>query len=347
MVVLGVDAHKATHTIVAADENGRQLATKTVAATSAGHLEAVRWAGQFAERTWALEDCRHLTRRFERELVWAGERVVRVPPKLMAGARRGARTRGKSDPIDALAVARAALREPNLPVARLDGRERELRLLVDYRENLVNERTRAQNQLRWLLHDLDPELQVPTGALDRYKTLNHLDRWLSGRDGVPARLARDLVRRCRELTKHANELEREITALVAPLVPTLLALWGCGALTAAKLVGEVAGIERFTNKAAFAMHNGTAPIPVWSGNTERHRLNRGGNRQLNAAIHRIMVTQLRREGPARDYLERRMANGATKPEALRALRRQLSDVVYRCLAHDAQPATTTTVAQAA
>jgi transposase len=347
MVVLGVDAHKATHTIVAADDNGRQVAQLTVRATSAGHLDAVQWAAQFEERRWALEDCRHLTRRLERELLWAGEAVVRVPPKLMAGARRGARTRGKSDPIDALAVARAALREPGLPVAHLDGPERELRLLVDYRENLVNERTRAQNQLRWLLHDLDPELHVPVGALDRYKTLDELDRWLDGRDGIPARLARDLVRRCGELTRHANELEREIAARVAPLVPTLLAIWGCGALTAAKIVGEVAGISRFASRAAFAMHNGTAPIPVWSGNTERHRLNRGGNRQLNAAIHRIMVTQLRRPGPAREYLERRVTNGDTKAEALRALRRRLSDVVYRGLIHDTQAADAASLAQAA
>ena len=347
MVVLGVDAHKATHTIVAADDNGRRLAHVTVRATSAGHLDAVRWAGQFTDRSWALEDCRHLTRRFERDLLWAGERVVRVAPKLMAGARRGARTRGKSDTIDELAVARAALREPGLPAAQLDGPERELRLLVDYRESLVKERTRAQNQLRWLLHELDPELHVPTGALDRYKTLDRLAGWLADRDGVASRVARDLVRRCRDLTQHANELEREIAARVAPLVPTLLALRGCGALTAAKIVGEVADVGRFADRAKFAMHNGTAPIPVWSSNTERHRLNRGGNRQLNAAIHRIMVTQLRGPGPARDYLERRITNGDTKTEGLRALRRQLSDVVYRCLTTDTRAANATPVAQAA
>jgi transposase len=347
MVMLGVDAHKATHTIVVADDNGRQLASKTVAATSSGHLEAVRWAAQFNARCWALEDCRHLTRRLERDLLWAGEQVVRVPPKLMAGARRAARTRGKSDPIDALAVARAALREPDLPAAQLDGVERELRLLVDYRETLVNERTRAQNHLRWLLHELDPELQVPTGALDRYKTLEELDRWLTDRDGVPARLARDLVRRCRDLTRQAKDLEREITTRVAPLVPTLLALWGCGPLSAAKIVGETAGVERFRHDGAYAMHNGTAPIPVWSGNTARHRLNRGGNRQLNAAIHRIMITQLRRPGQARDYVERRISNGDTKTEALRALRRQLSNVVYRCLMTDAQAADATDFTRAA
>ena len=129
MVVVGVDAHKRTHTLVAIDEAGRKLAEKTVAATPDGHLEAVVWARRWPEHVFALEDCRHLTRRFERDLLVAGEAAVRVPTRLMAGARDGGREPGKSDPIDALAVARAALREPDLPVVRLDGEARELRLL--------------------------------------------------------------------------------------------------------------------------------------------------------------------------------------------------------------------------
>lgn len=111
------------HTFVAVDGDGRVLAHRTVKATPAGHLDALRWAEQWPERTWALEDCRHLSRRLESDLVRAGERVQRVPPKLMAGARRSAGERGKSDPIDATAVARAALREPGLPMARLEGPE--------------------------------------------------------------------------------------------------------------------------------------------------------------------------------------------------------------------------------
>ena len=158
MVILGIDAHKRTHTVVAVDDAGRQLGQKTTMATSTEtHLEFVRWADQFgAERSWAVEDCRHLSRRLERDLLAAGEAIVRVPPKMMAHARDRARTYGKSDPIDALAVARAALREPDLPVARLDGPARELRLLVDHREDLVAERTRQINRLRWHLHELDP-----------------------------------------------------------------------------------------------------------------------------------------------------------------------------------------------
>ncbi len=148
MVTLGGDCHKRTHTLVAVDDNGRELGTKTVAAVAVGHLEALRWARQWVERRWALENCRHLSRRLEADLLLAGEIVVQVSPKLMAGVRRSAREWGKSDPIDALAVARAALRESELPVACLEGTSREVKLLLDHRDDLVGERTRVQNRLR-------------------------------------------------------------------------------------------------------------------------------------------------------------------------------------------------------
>jgi len=336
-VTLGTDAHKGSHTVVAADEQGRQVGQVTVKATPEGHLRVLGWAGRWPQRQWAMEDCRHLSRRLERDLLAAGERVVRVPPKLMAGARRGARTRGKSDPIDALAVARAALREPGLPVACLDGVEREVRLVVDHREDLVAERTRVQQRLRWHLHELEPGWEIPAGALDRAVWLDAIAGRLAGQQGVVAEIAAELVERCRELTGRVNQLERRLGRLVTPLAPTLLSLAGCGALTAAKLVGETAGIARFRSRAAFAMHNGTAPVPVWSGNRERHRLNRGGNRQLNTALHRIAITQLRLEGPGRAYLRRRITAGDTKTEALRALRRRISDEVYRRLQADQRP----------
>lgn len=340
MITLGADSHKRTHTFVAVDANGRELAHKTVRAVPAGHIEALRWAEQWRERTWALEDCRHLSRRLESDLVRAGERVTRVPPKLMAGARRSARERGKSDPIDAAAVARAALREPDLPAACLDGAERDVRLLVDHREDLVCERTRMQNRLLWHLHELEPGLEVAAGGLSTLKTLDGLRARLEGRAGTVAAIATELVGRIRELTLRINELERDIARRVAPLAPTLLALQGCGALSAAKLVGETAGVRRFRSRAAFARHNGTAPIPVWSG-AERFRLNRGGNRQLNAALHRIAITQMQRPGPARDYIERRRAAGDTKTEAIRALRRRISDEVYRRMLGDEQSQPTT------
>jgi transposase len=136
------------------------------------------------------------------------------------------------------------------------------------------------------------------------------------------------------LTATINDLEREIGRLVTDLAPSLLALTGCGPLTAAKLVGETAGIGRFRSRAAFARHNGSAPLPVWSSNTVRHRLSRTGNRQLNVALHRIAITQLQRPGPGKTYLEHRRVLGDTKTEAIRALRRRISDEVFRRMHHD-------------
>lgn len=337
MVVLGTDAHKRSHTVVAADEAGVELGSITVGATAEGHLKLVKWAAQFGmERRWAIEDCRALSRRLEADLLATGESVVRVPPKLMAGVRRSARTRGKSDPIDALAVARASLREPDLPTAQLDGPSRELRLLVDYRESLVKDRTAAQNRLRWRLHELEPGFDPPAGSLNRYKTLDQINELLAAHDSVVADLARREVARIRELTKEANQLERDTRRRVVELVPTLLEIPGCGPLTAAKLVGEAADITRFKNRDAYAMWAGTAPIPVWSANNQRFRLNRGGNRQTNAAIHRIAITQLRIHPDAQAFIARRLEAGSTKREALRLLKRKLANVVYRTLLNDVQ-----------
>ena len=283
-VVIGAYAHKATRTFVAVDELGRKLGEKTVTATSEGHLGALAWACRWPGRRWALEDCRHLTRRLEADLLAAGETVLRVPTHLMAEARRSGRERGKSDPIDALAVARAAVREPDLPVARLDGDTRQLRLLVDHRDDLVAERTRMANRLRWHLHELFPGFVIRPKALGLFHVLADLEKRLADTGGMVAEIARELVTRCRELTVRANQLERHIARIVRQRAPMLLALPGCGVLSAAKLLGETAGASRFRSKAAFARWNGTAPIPVWSGNSDRHRLNRGGNRQVNAGF---------------------------------------------------------------
>ena len=333
MVVLGADLHKRSHTVVVIDETGRKLAERTVAATDEGHLELRRWAARWPDRTWGLEDCRHLSRRLDAELVRAGEPVVRVPPKLMAGARRSSREPGKSDPIDALAVARAVLREPDLPIASLDGPDRAVRLLIDHREDLVGERTRHEQRLRWFLVELAVAEPAPR-SLGRSAVQVALGTALARRTEPVARFARDLLTRIIELSSTIRALEREIEIHVRSLAPTLLALPGCGLLTTAKIIGEAAGISRFRSKEAFARHNGTAPVPVWSGNTIRHRLNRGGNRQLNVALHRIAITQVRLGGPGKAYLEHRMAAGDTRTEAIRALRRRISDEVYRRLRAD-------------
>ena len=336
MVVLGTDAHKRSHTVVAVDEVGAEIASVTVAATPQGHLRLVKWAARWEQRRWAIEDCRALSRRLEADLLTVGELVVRVPPKLMAGVRRSARTRGKSDPIDALAVARAAIREPDLPVAQLDGPSRDLRLLVDYRESLVKDRTAAQNRLRWRLHELEPGYDPAPGSLNRYKTLEKIDQLLTVHTSMVATLGRREVTRIRELTREANQLERDISVRVVDIAPSLLALPGCGGLTAAKLVGEAADISRFKSRDAYAMWAGVAPIPVWSANNQRFRLNRGGNRQTNAAIHRIAITQIRIHPDAQTFIKRRLETGSTKREALRLLKRKLANVVYRTLLTDTQ-----------
>jgi transposase len=315
---------------------GRQGFVKTVGTTTQDHLRLLKWAvGLAGERLWAIEDCRHLTRRLERDLIAAGEAVVRVSPKLMAHVRDSARSYGKSDPIDALAVARAALREPNLPTARLDGIEREIRLLVDHREDLVAERTRIIARLRWHLHELDPGWTAPT-KLERHSAFDKVEAHLSGHtDGAMVRrLALRLVEHLRLLTDEINDLAAEITARVTTIAPSLLAIVGCAALSAAKIIGETAHAGRFRSKDAFARHNGTAPLPVWSSNKQRHRLSRTGNRQLNAALHPIALTQARCHPPARELIDRRKSNGDGGREALRILKRRLSDVVYRAMLAD-------------
>ena len=334
VIVIGVDPHKQTHTAAVVDEAvGELRGERTVRARPDGHEQLLLWARALGEeRMWAVEDCRHVSIGLERFLLASGERVVRVPPKLMAGARRSARGRGKSDAIDALAVARAALREPSLPIAALEGASREIRLLLDHREDLVAERTRIQQRLRWHLHELEPELEIPAGALDRQTWLQRVGRRLARREQtVQIRICRELVRRIVELTRRERELEHELAALVAAEAPRLLELPGCGVLTAAKLIGEIAGAERFANDARLAMHAGSAPLQAASGNRQRHRLNRSGNRQLNCALHRIAVTQGRHHAPAKAYLERKQAEGKSRKEALRCLKRYLARTVYHAL----------------
>jgi transposase len=344
MIVIGADTHKRTHALAAVDAGtGRQRAKRQIKAEEPGHLAAVRWArGLDGERVWAIEDCRHVSRRLEQALLAAGERVVRVPPQRMGASRRGEREPGKSDEIDALAIARAVVKDgpESFAAAYLDERAMEVRLLRDHREDLVRERTRVQNRLRWHLLELCPELErsLKRGALEQSRQLDRIDRRLRRLPGCArVRVAREQVRQIRVLTRQADALERELLALIKAHSPQLLAETGCGALTAAILVGRTAGAERFRTDACFARQSGTAPIPCSSGQRDRHRLDRGGDRQLNHALHIIAISRARHDPATRAYLERKEAEGKTKKGALRCLKRHLARRFHRLLSPVAQP----------
>ena len=335
MVTIGIDPHKDTHSAVAVDAFGRQVADRTRPAVSDGFGELLSWARELGEpRAWVIEDCRHVSGPFERFLLDHGESVIRLPPHLMANARRAVRERGKSDPIDALAVARAALQEglEKLPTARLAEDELELRLLSMHRQRLVRQRTALINDLRWHLHDLWPELKIPTRTLTYLGLQAQIARRLA-RAGESARvlIARDELRRIRELTRFCNALYTQITKLVHASAPELLAEKGVGPMTAAILIGEIAGIDRFSSDAKLARIAGCAPVPISSGRNDRHRLDRGGNRQLNYAIHMIAMTKLRTDPATAIYIAKQRQRGKTQREAVRCLKRHLVRRIYQLL----------------
>jgi transposase len=313
MRVIGIDPHKQSHTAVAADELGRKKARKTVRARRGGHRELIAWAREIAPagRLRAVEDVRHVAGGLIRELLAAGEQVVFVPPELMAGERRGGRERGKSDPIDALAIARLALREgAGLPAARLDEQVLEVRRLTDYRDDLVAERTRVVNRLRGLVRDLDPELAPPPRSLGSGRTRAKLEAGLRALPaGAGRAVALSQLARVTALSAEITGLEQDLAGLVTVLVPERLAIPGVAVITAAKIIGEAADIRRFRSPAAFARHTGTAPVPASSGTGT------GGPQRLNPG--RQPAAQRRppphRRGPGPLPSRRRRPAGAPRP----------------------------------
>jgi transposase len=354
MIVIGTDTHKRSHALSAVDEGtGRVRGSREIKADESGHLAAVRWArGLDEERVWAIEDCRQVSRRLEQALLAAGERVIRVPPKMMGASRRGERERGKSDEIDAQAVARAVVKDgvDRFPVAYLDERAMEIRLLSDHREDLVKERTRMSNRLRWHLLELCPELEakLKRGALSGLRALERLDRQLRRlTPSVRLRIAREELAHVRALTRDANAIESQLLELIRGYRPRLLDEQGCGTLTAALLIGRTAGAQRFRSDACFGRQSGTAPIPCSSGQRTQHRLDRGGDRQLNRALHTIAITRAQHDPATREYLARKEAEHKTRKGALRCLKRHLARRFWRLLtepplepAHTTEPALT-------
>lgn len=251
------DDHKSTHTFVAADDIGRKVGELTAKATSDGHLTVIEWAGRWPQVQFALEDCRHVARRLEADLLRRGHQVVRVKTQLMAVHRRSSRERGKSDPIDAHAVAMAALGEPNLPIACLDGPSREVKLLSDHLHDLVCERTKHISRLRWHLHELNPKLRITLRGIRRCCVMDKLAERPAAFTGVVAPIAAELLTRCRQMTRQINDLEHQIPDRVRALAPSLLEIPGCGVLSAAVVIGETAVAHRFHSKDAYVRFNGT------------------------------------------------------------------------------------------
>jgi transposase len=339
MIVIGADTHKGSHALAAVDEGtGRVRGGREIKADDAGHLAAVRWArGLDEERVWAIEDCRHVSRRLEQALLAAGERVVRVPPHRMGASRHGEREPGKSDQIDALAVARAVVGDgvEQFPVAYLNEQAIDIRLLLDHRNDLVAERTRTVNRLRWHLLVLCPELErsLKRGALNKSRELDRVDRRLRKLPaGARVRIAREQVAQLRTLTRQIDQLQAELLELVKAHRPQLLAEQGCGPLVAAILIGHTAGVKQFRKPSSFGLQTGTAPIPCSSGQRTQHRLNRGGDRQLNHALHIIAITRAQRDPATKQYLARKQAEGKTSKGALRCLKRHLARRFYHLLA---------------
>lgn len=322
--------------------SGQACGQLTIPASEEGTFDALRFAAALdQQRAWAVEDCRHVSGRLERGLLASGDRVVRVAPGLTETSRRAVREAGKSDPIDATAIARAALREgiDTLPVAFLDEQAHEIRVLTDYRDQLVNERVRHINRLRWHLMQIAPDLEarIRPAGLEGPRIRERLARQLGQLPSSPQlRVAKATLKRIREICREEQELLAEMEALIKAYCLALLDEHGCGPVTAAIIIGHTAGAKRFPTDACFARHAGTAPIPASSGNTQRHRLHRGGDRQLNRALHIIALSKARTDPATRAYLDRRHTERKTKKEAIRCLKRHLARRIWRLL-YTAEP----------
>jgi transposase len=330
MRAIGIDTHKATLAACAVDELGAPLGEGVFANDPSGHAALAAWASRVAPGArLGVEGSSSFGAAAARALEEAGFTVREVPPHLSRRERGRTRRPGKSDPGDAMAIARVTAREAELPPIRRVDRSTELGLLLAARDDLVAEATRVRNRLHADLRVLLPGYGGRAPNLVAERHLATAARALRRRPGVHAELARERLVELRRLTARARTLARRIGALVAG--HPLLALPGVGTLTVGALLAETGEVARFRSADAFAMFAGVAPIPASSGQTWRMRLNRGGNRRLNRALHLVALVQARTFAPAQAYVARKIAEGKSQRDAIRALKRRLARVVFQLL----------------
>ena len=338
-VLIGVDPHKASVAVAAVDEATGELLERASFPQDRTGLRALeRWAERFPERRWALENAGGLGRHLAVRLAASGESVVDVPPKLSARVRvLSSGNARKNDGVDALATALAASGNECLAAVDPEAASEALRLLSERREDLVAERTRALNRLHALLRDLVP------GGVARTLSANRAARILRGirpKGGASARLRRrlasEVLRDIRTLDRKIADLNGRIEAEVEASGTTLTEIFGIGSILAARIIGTVGDVTRFPTKAHFASYSGTAPLEASSGEVVRHRLSLAGNRHLNYALHMVATCQARSDARGRVYYRKKMAEGKSRKEALRCLKRRISDAVFRSLMADSQ-----------
>jgi transposase len=338
-VLIGVDPHKASVAVAAVDEAVGELVERASFPQNRAGLRALeRWAKRFPERRWAMENAGGLGRHLAGRLAAAGESVVDVPPKLSARVRvLSTGNARKNDGLDALATALAASRKGRLAAVDPEADSETLRLLSERREDLVAERTRALNRLHGLLRDLLPGGVARTLSADRAARIL---RGIRPHGGASARLRRrlasEVLRDVRTLDRKIADLNGRIEAEVEASGTTLTEIFGIGPILAARIIGTVGNVSRFPTKAHFASYSGTAPVEASSGEVVRHRLSLAGNRKLNYALHMVATCQARSDARGRGYYRKKIAEGKSRKEALRCLKRRISDAVFRSLLADSQ-----------
>jgi len=338
-VSIGVDSHKGSLAAAGVDELGRVLGVKEFPNDPAGHLALLEWARCYGEpRMIGVEGSGVYGAGLCRILSSSGERVHEVPATLTFKERRHKGSQGKSDAVDAVAIARIVARGEDLPSPRRTPSLVNLKLLSDYRDQLVHTRTQLANRVHQDLVVLCPGYERRVPNLVGAKHVAKAALLVRGDPSVRAELARRRIGELRRLSKEIAGTTARIEDELAQSETTLTDLLGIGPILAARILGEVGDIGRIRSQAAFAMMAGAAPLVASSGMTNRHRLNRGGNRKLNFALHYIALVRYRTDEETRAYIERRRAEGKSFKEAMRCLKRHLSNVVYRRMIADSRAA---------